>query len=491
MKIVQGQVMTERSSKRPRPGKIDINEDLTSELFNSPTMRGLVSFLNVKPTQQTHDGPQEASSQSSPTVGLDSEPTVGQEDTSRSKVGEILTGIQTSQLPDVNAKTLSIPGVTHTKGASEIVEISSMPGGLESRPTVGLISTPTVTRVVVEHFRAQRLLRAQDGHSELENRMYEALWAAATPVVGEDFRLITVGYERAGKLARTEKKNAKRTLQTLIEKLAIEQVASENVNERTGRTYKVYTYKTTIRRRRDAGYEYFIRNRGGVILRKVADLTGGPDAEPTGGLDVQPTVSLYTSPTVGDESLTGGADIPPTVGTEPPGTGGSEPPSYIRKQFNKTLSSSSSDIAALATEIRKITDDVDDVFLKELLERCRDVCADCTLEEIRHFAQIKARYRGINKSFTGFLLKAVPQCLTGEAFRQYRDAVQAQKESERNELRRMKKESHDVLMDRGKREHWEIENAQDTQNYLRQHHAWLFESDTVETIHARPVDQTE
>ena len=282
--------MTERSSKRPRPGKIDINEDLTSELFNSPTMRGLVSFLNVKPTQQTHDTPQEISSESLPTVGADSEPTVGQEhNASRSTVAEILTAIRTSELPDVNARAVSTvptPEATQTKGASEVVEIGYVSGGLESRPTVGLISTPTVTRVVVEHFRAQRLLRAQDGHSELENRMYEALWAAATPVVGEDFRLITVGYERAGKLARTEKKNAKRTLQTLIEKLAIEQVASENVNERTGRTYKVYTYKATIRRRRDAGYEYFIRNRGGVILRRVSDLTGGPDVVPTGGPDI-------------------------------------------------------------------------------------------------------------------------------------------------------------------------------------------------------------
>jgi hypothetical protein len=48
------------------------------------------------------------------------------------------------------------------------------------------------------------------------------------------------------------------------------------------------------------------------------------------------------------------------------------------------------------------------------------------------------------------------------------NAGQAQKESERKEVRRMKKESDEILMDRDKRELWEIENAQDTQNYLRQ-----------------------
>src|SRR5215469_4768233 len=71
-----------------------------------------------------------------------------------------------------------------------------------------------------------------------------------------------------------------------------------------------------------------------------------------------------------------------------------------------------------------------------LLSRCRAVAPDCTSAEIVHFVHEKGLLirQDRNKRITnpiGFLLTAVPKCLTGETFEHYRNQERIRLERER------------------------------------------------------------
>src|SRR4051812_8329056 len=77
--------------------------------------------------------------------------------------------------------------------------------------------------------------------------------------------------ERCTSLARGFKRNIQRLTAILIEKLAIEVVASENSRLRLGKTYRVYSATQILRRRREAGYQSSLRDRSAVRLVKITD----------------------------------------------------------------------------------------------------------------------------------------------------------------------------------------------------------------------------
>jgi hypothetical protein len=119
--------------------------------------------------------------------------------------------------------------------------------------------------------------------------------------------------------------------------------------------------------------------------------------------------------------------------------------------------------------------DADDDFGRQLIRRSRAVCQDCTIAEILHFTEAKAKYRGIQKSLTGFLLTAVPACLTGESFRLYRQAEIAKAAAERQSWVQMRSDAERTLSSREGREGWEIENAESALQWLRDQQPWVFD----------------
>ncbi len=115
--------------------------------------------------------------------------------------------------------------------------------------------------------RIYHCVRAQDGHSFAEDRLYGALWnsdlaRAETP----ETRLITIGWDRMAQLAGMTPRNARENCFRLIQKLAFERTQKHVSEERIGTTYRIFSLDAIVKRRAAAGLEWVVRNRGGVTF---------------------------------------------------------------------------------------------------------------------------------------------------------------------------------------------------------------------------------
>jgi hypothetical protein len=230
-------------------------------------MQGLVSFLNVKPTLV----PGEDNPTLRPTVREDAVPTVRQEAQPLNYQPKRISGptVYSDTSPTGVLDSLPTAGLD----SSPTVSSDSKPTVVgESAPTVGLAIAATVGRVVTQHFKLSPLQTAKDGHSSLENRLYEALWESGEFEIvelGYRCREITIGYQKAGQLAKTDKQNAKKAIESLITKLSIERIGLFDSCARIGSRYRIFSDSAVIARRRAVGYTAVIRNRGGVQLWAV------------------------------------------------------------------------------------------------------------------------------------------------------------------------------------------------------------------------------
>ncbi len=109
--------------------------------------------------------------------------------------------------------------------------------------------------------KIRRAVKAQDGHSTGEQAIYQALWNAASPE-SADTRLIRVGYGGLQSLSGLDKTNCKDNIQSLIRKLAVEVVSPFSVQRNQGNVYRVFSAGAILKRRREAGMEWVIRNKG-------------------------------------------------------------------------------------------------------------------------------------------------------------------------------------------------------------------------------------
>jgi hypothetical protein len=93
-------------------------------------------------------------------------------------------------------------------------------------------------------------------------------------------------------------------------------------------------------------------------------------------------------------------------------------------------SSSSSAIYQVLSKYGAVDDDIVD----RLIRNCKQQMPDCTDEEIIHFIEEKGSLVRVRDSRIyspiGFLLTAVPKCLSGEAFRFYREEQVKRREAE-------------------------------------------------------------
>jgi len=109
--------------------------------------------------------------------------------------------------------------------------------------------------------KIRRAVKAQDGHSMGEQAVYQALWNAAS-VESADAKLIRIGYGGLQSLCGLDKTNCKDNIRSLIEKLAVEVVSPFSVKRNEGNTYRIFSPGAILRRRKAAGMEWVIRNKG-------------------------------------------------------------------------------------------------------------------------------------------------------------------------------------------------------------------------------------
>lgn len=106
-------------------------------------------------------------------------------------------------------------------------------------------------------------LTARDGHSLAEENLYQSLWnSPAAREETPETRLIAIGWDVMAALARTTPRLARENCFRLIEKLALERVAPPDPDRRIGTTYRVYAAEAVLARRRGAGKNWVVRNRG-------------------------------------------------------------------------------------------------------------------------------------------------------------------------------------------------------------------------------------
>lgn len=312
-------------------------------------------------------------------------------------------------------------------GAEEATapEVKRVPGAERDTRPPPLEAGESVA--VAKRYHVRRAVLAQDGHSSGEEMLYQSLWNSRyTRQESKETRLVTIGWKAMAKLARLTPRNTRRNCQSLIDKLAVEQLSEENSRESIGRTYRLFSYKAILERRRAAGLEWVTRSRGVVFV--AAPVKAGT---PVAGREM-PSKAIETRP---------GVDIAPDAKRVP----GAE-----RDTGPKNADT-------IVRTLREYLPDVDDASVLALVEACRQKAPDASPEEINYFVRIKAdlmQRMGTVKSPMGFLKTSVPRCFEGESFRQFREAELKRREvaalreaAQEEELRRFQDEQRAILED--------------------------------------------
>jgi len=206
------------------------------------------------------------------------------------------------------------------------------------------------------------------------------------------------------------KKNVRQNIARLFEKLALEILEDFETISSQARLYRVFSYKQILERRRAAGLEYVLRNKGVVFCT------------PNGK-------SLVSSPayeiTPGDET-----SIRPA------------PPKKRRPSLYPVSGPSVPSLPAPASEQHLENDElqtvvvalnrywpVDQAAAVQLLRDCRRTRPDARAEEIAFFVREKLELARQNRHITnptGLILATVPQAFVGSAFEQFRKRMERQ-----------------------------------------------------------------
>jgi hypothetical protein len=220
--------------RQPKPEPIT-----PEEVMGSPALQGFDTFLRYRSTEQPESGNGGAEEAESRSLGggQASSPTAATP-TSITPTGITPMGIPPQGDAPVGDFGLSLPPI-------ENISVSLPAGIAEVKPGP----------------KIRRAIKAQDGHSMGEQAVYQALWNAASPE-GHDTRLIRIGYGGLQSLCGLDKTNCKDNLRSLIQKLAIEVVSPFSVKKNEGNAYRIFSPAAVLKRRKAAGMEWVIRNKG-------------------------------------------------------------------------------------------------------------------------------------------------------------------------------------------------------------------------------------
>jgi hypothetical protein len=227
--------------------KLDTSPIEYDDVVDSPALKGMISFLEIPPGELPH---------------LDFTVPPGTPEKARPATGAPLSATPQSD----------ITGTPVSEDPALGIPVSPTPATPAAYPP--LLPRPAM--------RIRHATAAQDGHSFGEQALYDALWQHAHPH-GPETRIITIGYRRMAELARLTVNNSKANIQALIQKLAVEEIASFTHSQ--GRTYLIYSCDAILRRRREAGLTHYIKSRGVVFVdpdtgapltARIRDKSGAP-----------------------------------------------------------------------------------------------------------------------------------------------------------------------------------------------------------------------
>lgn len=328
------------------------------------------------------------------------------------------------------AEALSVPAGTipliENSPIREKSSVAGLPYSGTPASTIDHHIIPDYRLYQVAQSRTQKIRRAtrvQDGHSLGEQALYDALWQAGHPYSPEG-RAIAIGYRHMSELARLTVNNCKANIRALIQKLAVTELSPFSHAHPT--TYLVYNFTAILQRRKNAGFTHCIRSRGVVF---VDPDTGTPLTVSTHSKSGTPEPTIDKTSGVPESNKKG---VPPDTksGVPPMGTLNNRN-TFSQIPDPQNTSTSHFSTPDLLEGLRRLTSQVDNQAVTILWTECRARAADCTVEEILHFAQKKALLFGTGKinNPVGFLLSVVPKCFEGEAFVGFRAEMRKQQEN--------------------------------------------------------------
>jgi hypothetical protein len=165
--------------------------------------------------------------------------------------------------------SLEAPGLVDDITAAELAVPSIASAALQAAE---VLKTPASLNAPLKIYHCRSV---QEGHSFAEDRVYNILWnAQQTRPETHQTRLVTIGYRTIARLAAMTPRNAKENCRRLVQKLSLEPAAAYDSARSLAITYRIFAYDEILRKRRETGLEWVVRNRGGVTF--VDPATGLP-----------------------------------------------------------------------------------------------------------------------------------------------------------------------------------------------------------------------
>ena len=253
----------------------------------------------------------------------------------------------------------------------------------------------------------RRACRVQDGHSSGEQCLYAVLWENSS-AEDRDSRVITIGWDRMGRLANLNANNARIACHRLIKKLAVDVVSPRDSNTRTGTTYRIWSWAGVVRRRKAAGMEFYIKSRGVEFVRPPAEY---PDARAR--WDQHQRTMLEKSTALETGTVLEMRTVTETIASSVPVSSENTPPvsaGASLKQSNRIESIETS--SSLVAEVARCLEVDHDVAL-EIVDKTLAVAPDFTARHLVHLAELKVRQTPRIRNLPGFLMTALPRAARG------------------------------------------------------------------------------
>jgi len=280
--------------------------------------------------------------------------------------------------------------------------------------------------------KVRRAVLAQDGHSLGEEAIYQVMWRGGRPESGDpnSSRTIRIGAADIGYKINMAKKNVRQNVSRLFEKLAVEILEDFETMSSQARLYRVYSYKQILDRRRAAGLEYVLRNKGVVFCTPGGEeLVSSPAyvATPGDETSIRPAPPRRRRP-----------GLPSSIGQfQQPIT-----PASLRGEDSK-----SEELQIVSQALNRYWP-VDEPAAVQLLRNCRRVRADARPEEIAFFVREKLELTRQTRNIanpTGLILATVPQSFIGSTFEEFRKRMERQAALAAEEKQRKEQEHAELL----------------------------------------------
>jgi len=402
--------MAKRSSKI-EPLDID-------EMFNSPSLDGMLSFREVEPSTATEKLRVKTALDKTDSAATFTEPQdaaaplaikppgvtpIGFTPTAPSAIKDSATNFIIKDGPQQGTAQSPSPEVMLLRpvtddGPSEADILAE----LQDSP-----KPPTIRGKLV------RALKVEDGHSNNENSLYWYLWRSGRQIKNSRSRFIQAGYAQLSKAIGVDRTNVQNMLRFLESKLSIRIVTPGTVRSAT--VYEVYSCEQILGRRKEMGLLWVKRfgSRRVDFVQESGDEFLPPGSVPTG--PTPPHGVTHTVP-VGSAQL-------PSIGVRPPLL-------VIGSNEVKTTSASKPP-SSFGSQLRTLNPAFDDAAVSRLWAECTRQTPDCTADEIVHFVNVKLDQLRRNRNIInpiGMVLTSVPSYFSGTAISDLRAARKRESE---------------------------------------------------------------